>query len=546
MTNLTQLQEWQALASHYSQIKPVTLRQLFAKNPHRFKDFSLEIDGIFLDYSKNHITQTTKDLLCQLASKVQLKTKIEQLFSGLWQNETEHCGILHTALRNPSQQAVYLGGRNIMADVKQSLKQMESIATQLRQGLWQGYTGKIITDIVHIGIGGSHLGPYMAYQALKPYVIKRLQFHFISNIDGAHIDGVLGKLNPETTLFIIASKSFNTFETTLNATLAKTWLKHDDAIKKQCIAVTAMREKALEFGIQPNHILDIWDWVGGRYSLFSAVGLSLAIAIGKQHFAAMLAGAYEIDQHFRCAPLSENMPVLLGLLGIWYNNFFKAPTHAIVPYTQQLQAFPPYLQQLDMESNGKQVSASGELLNYQTGPITWGQIGTDSQHAVHQMLHQGKHLVPIDFILTLDASSCYQVHHKYLIASCLSQSQALLEGNNKQTLLRQCLQQGLPEKTAERLAAQQHIPGNKPSNMICLNKLTPRILGSLVALYEHKTFVQGAIWGINSFDQCGVELGKKLTENCLAQLQQSKQTLNSNTNQDLLGFIRKRLETQLK
>lgn len=540
MNNFTKLDSYKLLKQHYTAIKKIHLRDLFAHNPQRFRDFSLEAGDLLLDYSKNHISKETLNQLCQLASTMQLQDKIEQLFAGGTVNFTENRAALHTALRNRNGQAIYYKNKNIMPDIMTNLKKMHDISDRLRSGKWLGRSGKTITDIVNIGIGGSDLGSAMAYEALSPYTSRKLNIHFLSNVDGCHLEDLLAKLSPETTLFIIASKSFNTTDTIMNAGTVKEWLGSSQAISKHMLAVTENKQAAHNFGIQPDNILKIWKWVGGRFSLWSAMGLPLAIAIGMDHFEALLAGAYSMDSHFKSTPFARNMPIVLALLSIWYVNFFGARTQAILPYAQHLKHLPFYLQQLHMESNGKQTNQDGVVIDYMTAPVLWGQIGSNGQHAFHQLLHQSQHLIPVDFIIAINAHSQYDNHHRQLVASCFSQSQALMDGNNRQEIISKLRETGYSTKDATVLAAHKHIPGNKPSNTLLMHKLTPQCLGALLALYEHKVFVQSILWGINAFDQFGVDLGKTSSVKILAALDNEPENYSADSStQGLIHYFQR-------
>jgi len=498
---------WQKLNNHYQQIVNIHMRDLFKEDPNRADKFSITLGDVFFDYSKNRITTDTINLLCELAKEIDLSKHIEQMFSGQIINTTEQRAVLHTALRNPQSAPILVNGEDIMPEVRMSLNKMLESAENIRQGKW--------TDIVNIGIGGSDLGPAMATNALIPYAANHIKCHFVSNVDGTHISETLKYLNPETTLFIIASKTFTTQETLCNANTAKEWLlqkaKAKNIIQNHLIAVTAKPQNAIEFGIDKNNIFPFWDWVGGRYSLWSAIGLSIAIAIGAENFQQFLAGAHTMDEHFRHTPFVKNIPIIMALLGIWNINFFNTKTHAILPYDQYLHLLPAYLQQLEMESNGKHVDINGDSVDYATDPIIWGSVGTNGQHAFHQLLMQGTQTVPADFILPLHSHNPIGQHHTLLYANCLAQSQALMQGRTEQQVIN--------ENTAKELAPHKVIPGNVPSNTILINKITPYTLGSLIALYEHKVFVQGIVWGINSFDQWGVELGKQLAKNITPNLQ---------------------------
>jgi glucose-6-phosphate isomerase len=513
MHNLTTLTEWHDLQDHQQAIADKRIAHWFAENPTRFSEFSCSVGDLLLDYSKNHITQETISRLTELAVACQLPKKITALFSGQAINTTENRPALHTALRNLKSSTLYINNHNILTDVHASLAKMRSFVEQVRAQTWLGSTGKPITDIINIGIGGSHLGPLMTTQALNDYATKQLRCHFISNIDSIHLNEALSQLNPETALFIVSSKSFTTLETLTNAETIRLWLSQhlkSTQVHKHFVAVTAAPEKAKQFGILEEQIFLLWDWVGGRYSIWSAIGLPLALMIGMDNFIEFLQGAYEMDQHFQTAPLAENMPVLMALLGVWYINFFAASNHVTAPYSHALNYLHTYLRQADMESNGKHTTLQGEPIDYLTGPILSGEQGCDGQHTFYQSLHQGKHYIPVDFILVAENPSAFQHHHDILIASALSQAQALMQGKARADILLELLAAGHTQESAESLAQHRSIPGNRPSNILFIKKLTPFNLGALLALYEHKIFVQGVIWNINSFDQWGIELGKQL------------------------------------
>jgi len=501
-----------ALQAHQAQMADVHMRSLFASDPARAERFSLRVGDLLLDYSKNRIKEETLALLVQLAGEADVAGWRERMFRGDRINHTEDRAVLHVALRNRSNLPVLVDGEDVMPKVNAVVERMGAFAEQVRSGQWRGYTGRRITDVVNIGIGGSDLGPQMVVQALKPYRHPELRLHFISNIDGAHALETLETLDPETTLFIVASKTFTTQETMTNAHLARTWFlqkaRSEQHVAKHFVAVSTNREAVTAFGIDPANMFEFWDWVGGRYSLWSAIGLSIVLAVGREHFIALLAGAHEMDVHFRQAPLAANMPVILALLGVWYNNFFDADSHAILPYDHYLRSLPAYLQQADMESNGKSVDRDGKVVDYSTGPIIWGATGINGQHAFYQLLHQGTKMIPADFIVTLDSPTELQLHHDILIANFLAQTEALMRGRNRE------------ETEAQTSQFVQHkvFEGNHPSNAILLQRLTPHALGMLIALYEHKIFVQGVIWNLNSFDQWGVELGKQLASRILPEL----------------------------
>ncbi|MBR7159117.1 MAG: glucose-6-phosphate isomerase [Alphaproteobacteria bacterium] len=516
--NLTSLPAWQALENEYNRIKDVRMQDMFAQNPHRFEDFSLSLEDFFLDYSKNRIDANTVSLLLKLAEECGLKEAIEAMFSGEKINSTEHRAVLHTALRNMSDRPIYVDGEDVMPKVKAVLRQMEKFSEAVRSGEWKGSTGKEITDIVNIGIGGSDLGPSMVTEALKKYQKKGLHCHFVSNIDGTDLAETLADLNPATTLFIISSKTFTTQETITNALSARKWLINElgvAAVSKHFVAISTNRKEVEAFGINPDNMFEFWDWVGGRYSLWSAIGLSICIAIGFADFTRLLAGAFAMDEHFRTAPFAANIPVIMGMLGIWYCNFFHAEVQAVLPYDQYLRRLPAYLQQADMESNGKGVTKDGErIVSYQTGPVLFGEPGTNGQHSFYQLLHQGTHFIPCDFIVPANSLNEMGEHHSILLANVIAQAEALMCGKTKEEVL--------AEGVEEELAEHKVFLGNRPSNTIVVEHFSPYYLGMLLAMYEHKIFVQGVIWNINSFDQMGVELGKKLAKDILPELKGDK------------------------
>jgi len=506
---------WQSLQEHAQQIRQRHLRELFAADPKRFDRFSLALGELLLDYSKNLISEKTLDLLLELANDADLKGWIERMFRGGRINNTEGRAVLHTALRNRSNTPVMVDGRDVMPEVNRVLRQMEDFCDRVRQGEWKGYSGKPITNIVNIGIGGSDLGPHMVATALRPYWKDDLNAHFVSNVDGTDINETLAKVSPETTLFIVASKTFTTRETMTNAHTARQWfLQHsgDDhsRIRHHFVAVSTNSAAAQAFGIDRGNIFEFWDWVGGRYSLWSAIGLPVALVVGMDNFHKLLAGAHEMDQHFSNAEFSANMPVILGLLGIWYRNFFDAGNHAILPYDHSLRLLPAYLQQADMESNGKRVTRNGKPVGYNTGPVIWGQPGTNGQHAFFQLIHQGTELVPADFILPVRTHHPVSEHHEILSANCIAQTEALMQGKTEAEVREELAAAGMDEEYIEALAPHKAFPGNKPTNTLLIRQLTPHNLGKLIAMYEHKIFVESVIWNINAFDQWGVELGKQL------------------------------------
>jgi glucose-6-phosphate isomerase len=502
---LIDLPEWQALQEHYEEMKDVHLRRLFADDPRRGERLVAETGDLYLDYSKHRVTDETLRLLVNLAETRGLRERIQAMFGGERINATEGRAVLHVALRAPEREVIEVDGRNVVPDVHAVLRKMGSFADQVRDGTWKGHTGRRIRNVVNIGIGGSDLGPAMAYQALRDHTQRDLTFRFVSNVDAADIAEAIRGLDPHETLFIVASKTFTTVETLTNATSAREWLLSGlgdaAAVARHFVAVSTNREKVAEFGIDPENMFGFWDWVGGRYSFTSAIGLSLMVAIGPGAFADMLAGFRTMDEHFRTAPFEHNLPVLMGLLGVWYNNFFGAQSHAVLPYSQYLERFPSYLQQLDMESNGKSVTIDGSVVDVQTGPIVWGQPGTNGQHAFYQLIHQGTKLVPADFLGVVEpfhpGTGSLGMHHDLLTANLLAQTEALAMGKTRE----EAEADGVPEP----LLAHRTFPGNRPTSTLLVTRLSPNTLGQLVALYEHKVFTQGIVWDINSFDQWGVE-----------------------------------------
>jgi glucose-6-phosphate isomerase len=526
---------FEALQHHYEDARHWDLRQLFAEDPMRFSSLSMEAAGLFLDYSKNKITGKTLALLCTLARERGVEQQRDAMFAGEKINRTEHRAVLHTALRAPRGNRLLLDGHDLNQDVHAVLDRIAIFSEQVRSGTWVGHSGKAITDIVNIGIGGSDLGPKMVCQALRSYTHPRLTMHFVSNIDGHDLGALLPKLNPETTLFIIASKTFTTWETMMNAHSARDWLlRHgsEENLAKHFVAVSTNIDAVKAFGIAPENMFPFWDWVGGRYSIWSAIGLSVVLAIGFERFKEFLAGAYAMDQHFRSAPLDQNMPVLLALIGVWYRNFFNTTSTSIAPYHQDLKYFPAYLQQLEMESNGKRVAFDGSPLHVATCPIIWGDVGTNGQHAYFQLLHQGTDITPVEFIAALKPAHDLPEHHAVLLANCFAQSEAFMTGKTAIEVHADLEKQGLAPNEIKTLAPHKVFPGNRPSNTLLMDTLTPATLGVLIALYEHKTFVQGIVWGINSFDQWGVELGKVLAKNIHSELigPPSPQEHDSSTN----------------
>ncbi|MCK4390370.1 MAG: glucose-6-phosphate isomerase [Desulfobacterales bacterium] len=523
MSALTESATWNALEVHYQEIKQVHMRDLFKQDPQRFEKFSVTLNDILLDYSKNRITETTMSLLMELADQADVMGWTEKMFTGEKINLTENRAVLHVALRNRANRPVYADGKDVMPGVNAMLEKMGRFCHAVREGEWKGYTGKTITDIVNIGIGGSDLGPVMATEALKPYGKPGLRSHFVSNIDGTHLAETLQVLDPDSTLFIIASKTFTTQETLTNAHSARDWFLckagNQAAIARHFVAVSTNAEAVSRFGIDTENMFEIWDWVGGRYSLWSAIGLPIALYSGIGNFESMLQGAHEMDEHFRAAPLNKNMPVILALLGIWYNNFFGVQTHAILPYDQYLHRFPAYLQQADMESNGKRVNRQGEVVDYSTGSIIWGEPGTNGQHAFYQLIHQGTKLVTADFLAPIESHNPLAKHHEILLSNFFAQTEALMKGKTEEEARAELLDSGMDPGAAGKLLPHKLFEGNRPTNSILFKKLDPKTLGSLIALYEHKIFVQGIIWNINSFDQWGVELGKHLAKVILPELE---------------------------
>lgn len=516
MSDCTQLPIWQQLIKHQAELQDMQMREAFANDPKRFQHFSLEAVGLHLDYSKHLIHSETMGHLFKLAHNSGLAAAITAMFRGDKINHTENRAVLHTALRagECAPTKVVIDKQAIMPQILAVLAHMKSFTENIRNGNWRGYTGKPISDIVNIGIGGSDLGPVMVTQALQPYWHPHLKVHFVSNVDPAHIADTLKKLHAPTTLFIVASKSFGTPETLSNAHAAREWFlshSHDEAaIAQHFVAVSTNTEKVSAFGINPANMFGFWDWVGGRYSIWSAVGLSVALMVGMTHFEAFLAGACEMDHHFQTADFEQNMPVIMAMLGIWYNNFWHADTHAVFPYDQHLTRFPAYLQQQDMESNGKRIRNDGQIVQCATGPIIWGEAGTNGQHAFYQLLHQGTRLIPVDFLAAACSHNPIGHQHESLLANCLAQSKALMTGKTSAEVETELRAAGLQGKALNALLPHKIFPGNHPSSTILYQQLDPFTLGALIALYEHKVFVQATIWQINSFDQWGVELGKQL------------------------------------
>jgi glucose-6-phosphate isomerase len=538
--DFTQTSSYKYLVDHYITLNEKSLKDLFAEDPTRFEKFSILFNDILLDFSKNRINEQTLALLIQLAKECKLDAAIKAMFDGEKINVTEGRQVLHTALRNQSDQPVLVDGEDVMPQVRAVLAHMKEFVNQIVSGEWKGFTGKEITDVVNIGIGGSDLGPVMVTEALKPYK-THLNLHFVSNVDGTHIAETLKKVNPETTLFLIASKTFTTQETMANAQSAKDWFLQSGAVEadvaKHFVALSTNEKGVSAFGIDTNNMFEFWDWVGGRYSLWSAIGLSIALGIGYDNFEELLQGAYDADEHFRTTEFEENIPVVLALLGIWYNNFFEAESHAILPYDQYLHRFAAYFQQGDMESNGKYIDRNGNRVDYQTGPIIWGEPGTNGQHAFYQLIHQGTKLIPCDFIAPANSHNQIGNHHELLLSNFFAQTEALMNGKTEEEVVAEFVKAGKSQDEIEKLKNYKVFEGNRPTNSILLKKITPKSLGNLIAFYEHKIFVQGVIWNIYSFDQWGVELGKQLASKILPELrgEEAVESHDSSTN----GLINK-------
>lgn len=518
--NPTKTLAWKDLQAKYEKIKDKHLKEWFAKDPERNSKFSIYFNDILLDYSKNRIDEETLALLLKLARECELEKAINAKFGGEHINATEDRAVLHTALRNLSEDTVTIDGDNVMPEVRDVLTRIEKFCDSVHKGIWKGYKGHRITDIVNIGIGGSDLGPLMVTEALRPYHVEGLKIHFVSNVDGAHLYETLKNLEQETTLFLIASKTFTTQETMTNAESAKSWFlqkgSHQD-IEKHFAALSTNAEKVKEFGINTDNMFGFWDWVGGRYSLWSAIGTSIALAVGFDNFKRLLKGAHDMDNHFRNSSFDQNIPVILALIGVWYNNFFEAETETILPYDQYLHRFPAYFQQGNMESNGKSVDRNGDKVDYQTGPIIWGEPGTNGQHAFYQLIHQGTKLIPCDFLAAAQPHHPWDDHHLKLVSNFFAQTEALMNGKTEEEVQNELA--NLSEEARKQLLPYKIFEGNKPTNSILYKKLDPETLGSLIAMYEHKIFVQGVIWNIYSFDQWGVELGKQLAKKILPELE---------------------------
>ncbi len=524
--NPTTTNAWNALEKHFQTIQHTSIKELFAQNANRFEEFSIQYPSLLVDYSKNRINEETIQLLVDLAKEMDVDTAIQQMFEGDVINVTEKRAVLHTALRNRSNEEVLVDGKDVMPQINEVLDQMKSFSEKVISGEWKGFSGKEITDVVNIGIGGSDLGPVMVTEALKHYK-TRLNIHFVSNIDGTHLAETFKEINPETTLFIVASKTFTTQETMTNAFSAKEWFLNSDAqeadVAKHFVALSTNAEGVANFGIDTANMFQFWDWVGGRYSLWSAIGLSIALAVGFDHFEELLEGAHEMDLHFKTETLDQNIPVVLALLGIWYNNFFGADSVALLPYEQYLSRFAAYFQQGDMESNGKYVGRDGKKVDYETGPIIWGEPGTNGQHAFYQLIHQGTKLIPADFIAGANSLNVLGDHHAKLLSNFFAQTEALAFGKDEETVVAELEKAGKSKEEIDFLTAFKIFEGNRPTNSILYEVLTPKVLGNLIAMYEHKIFVQGVIWNIFSFDQWGVELGKQLANVILPELENDEQ-----------------------
>jgi glucose-6-phosphate isomerase len=541
--NPAETRSWQKLTAHFLSMQAVHMRELFEEDPNRFKKFSLLFEDILVDYSKNIINEETLNALIALADECELSQAIHAMFHGDKINQTEHRSVLHVALRNRSNTAFIADGKDVMPEVNKVLDQMKIFSDQVLGGNWKGYSGNAITDIVNIGIGGSDLGPYMVTEALKPYW-KNIHPHFVSNVDGTHITETLKRVNPETTLFIIASKTFTTQETMTNAETAKKWFAektngHGD-VAKHFVAVSTNTKSVVDFGINAENMFVFWDWVGGRYSLWSSIGLCIACTIGYENFVQMLEGAHRMDNHFENEPFDKNLPVLLALIGIWYGNFFDASSEAILPYDQYLHRFAAYFQQGNMESNGKFVDRNGQPVLYQTGPVIWGEPGTNGQHAFYQLIHQGTKMIPCDFIAPVVSHNQVGDHHEKLLSNFFAQTEALMVGKNEKEVEAELTKAGMSKEEMEFQIPYRVFSGNRPTNSILFKKMTPRTLGILIAMYEHKIFVQGVIWNIFSFDQWGVELGKVLAKKILPELSsEGEVTTHDSSTNGLINYFKR-------
>ena len=548
MSQINQSPIWQSLNQHKKDIESISLREMFKSDPNRFNHFHIQFNDLLLDYSKHRISKETISLLVKLAKEADVEGWRNRMFEGEKINSTEHRAVLHTALRNQNISPIISDGEDVMPKIKNVLKKMRRFSEEVRSGQWKGFTGKTITSVINIGIGGSDLGPAMVCQALKAYGSKTITPYFVSNVDGADLSQALEKCNPETTLFIIASKTFTTQETMTNAFSARDWFlkaaKDNQHIKKHFVALSTNQHVVSEFGIDTENMFEFWDWVGGRYSLWSAIGLSIALYIGMDGFEDLLKGGFEMDEHFKTAPIEQNIPMMMGLLGVWYINFFDFPTHAILAYDQGLSKLAPYLQQADMESNGKFINRDGEHIDFHTGPVIWGEVGTNGQHAFYQLLHQGTEIVPADFIMPIESQYALgkdgNEHHKILLSNFIAQTQSLMLGKTYNEARSEIEKQGYEGEDIESFIPQKTFEGNRPTSSILFKKLTPKTLGQIIAMYEHKIFTQGIIWNINSFDQWGVEYGKQIAKQVLPKLSEKTPTDNfdSSTN-GLINYIKK-------
>jgi glucose-6-phosphate isomerase len=548
MSQINQSPIWQSLNQHKKDIESISLREMFKSDPNRFNQFHIQFNDLLLDYSKHRISKETISLLVKLAKEADVEGWRNRMFEGEKINSTEHRAVLHTALRNQNISPIISDGEDVMPKVKSVLKKMRRFSEEVRSGQWKGFTGKAITSVINIGIGGSDLGPAMVCQALKAYGSKTITPYFVSNVDGADLSQALEKCNPETTLFIIASKTFTTQETMTNAFSARDWFlkaaKDNQHIKKHFVALSTNQHVVSQFGIDTENMFEFWDWVGGRYSLWSAIGLSIALYIGMDGFEELLKGGFEMDEHFKTAPIEQNIPMMMGLLGVWYINFFNFPTHAILAYDQGLSKLAPYLQQADMESNGKFINRDGEHIDFHTGPVIWGEVGTNGQHAFYQLLHQGTEIVPADFIMPIESQYALgkdgNEHHKILLSNFIAQTQSLMLGKTYNEARTEIEKQGYEGEDIESFIPQKTFEGNRPTSSILFKKLTPKTLGQIIAMYEHKIFTQGIIWNINSFDQWGVEYGKQIAKQVLPKLSEKTPTDNfdSSTN-GLINYIKK-------
>lgn len=536
MSKLTESTAWKALKVHFDQVKDMHMRDLFTEDSQRFEKFSTQMDDILLDFSKNRMTDETFGLLCDLAREAGVEGWRDRMFEGEPINNSEYRPVLHTALRNRANKPVFVDGEDVMPRVNRVLQQIRYFSERVRGGHWRGYSGRLIKDIVNIGIGGSDLGPHVVCDAMKPYAQRGMNVHFVSNIDPTHLTEILKFVEPESTLFIVSSKSFTTQETMMNAHSARDWFVRttgsEKAVAKHFVAVSTNIQAACDFGVLPENVFEFWDWVGGRYSLWSAIGLPIVLYLGMDHFEAMLEGAYAMDEHFRNTPIEKNIPVILALLGIWYNNFFDAQSHAIMAYNQYLRRLPAHLQQLDMESNGKTISREGKRVDYLTGPIIWGETGSNCQHAFFQLLHQGTKPVPADFLIPARTKDPLGKQHRVLMSNFLAQTRALMLGKTEEEARHELEGEGVSAERLREVLPHKIFEGNKPTNSIMFEKLDPRTMGALLAMYEHKVFVQGVIWNINSFDQWGVELGKQLADEIIGGLSpgQKSDVYDSSTN----------------